>query len=71
MHLKKLKQQVSFEECLEYVKEAALSRLLLKFWLVTHRLFEEVGRHANRDGSQECPNKHWSLYEFQNLGPWQ
>ena len=32
------------------------SRLFLKFKLGTHGVFEELGRHANRRGSQECPN---------------
>ena len=46
---------VEFEEYLEYVKEAP-SRLFFKFRSGTHGLFEELGRHAGRDGSQECPN---------------
>ena len=41
---------------LEYVKEAS-TRLIFKFNLGTHGLFEELGRHAKgRGGSEECPN---------------
>ena len=30
--------------------------MLLKFCSGTHWLFEELGQHVGRDGSQECPN---------------
>ena len=36
--------------------DGASSRLLFKFCSGTHGLFEELGRHMNRGGSQECPN---------------
>ena len=52
MHFRELKHEVGFEEYLEYVKGMA-SRLFLKLCLGTHRLFEELGRHAGRGGSQE------------------
>ena len=32
------------------------SRLLFRFHSATHGIFEELGRHAKGDGSQECPN---------------
>ena len=40
---------------LRYVKGLP-SRLFFKFCSGTHGLFEELGRHAKRGGSQECPN---------------
>ena len=49
------RREIGFEEYLKYVKGAA-SRLFLKFRSGTHGLFEELGRHGNRDESQECPN---------------
>ena len=52
---KELKQEVGFKDYLEYVKGAP-SRLFFKFRSGTHGLFEELGRHVNRGGSQECPN---------------
>ena len=52
---KELKRGVGIEEYLEYMKGPP-SRLLFKFRSVTHGLFEELGRHANRGGSQEFPN---------------
>ena len=50
---RELKQEVGFEEYLEYVKEAS-SRLLSKFHSGTHGLFEELGRHAKGVG-------HWNV----------
>ena len=52
---KELKRAVGFEEYLNHVKGPS-SRLLFKFRSGTHGLFEELGRHANRGRSQECPN---------------
>ena len=52
---KELKRGVGLEEYLRYVKGPP-SRLFFKFRSGTHGLFEELGRHAKRDGSQECPN---------------
>ena len=52
---RELKREVGFEDYLEYVKGAP-SRLFFKFRSGTHGLFEELGRHASRGGSQECPN---------------
>ena len=52
---RELKREIGLEEYLEYVKEA-LSRLFVKFRSGTHGLFEELGRHDKRGGSQECPN---------------
>ena len=49
------KWEIGFEEYLEYVKGAP-SRLFF------HQMFEELGRHAKRGGSQECPNC-WSCKE--------
>ena len=46
---------VGFEEYFKYVKGPS-SRLILKFCSGTHELFDELGRHTNRGGSQECPN---------------
>ena len=40
---------------MEYVKGAP-SKLFFKFCSGTHGLFEELDRHTNRGGSQECPN---------------
>ena len=54
MFYRELKGEVGFEDYLEYVKEAP-SRLFFKFCSGTHRLFEELDRHARREGSQECP----------------
>ena len=48
-----LKGEVLFEEYLKYVKGDP-SRLFLKFHLGTHGLFEELGRHAGGDESEEC-----------------
>ena len=31
-------------------------QISLKFRSGTHGLFEELGRHANKGGLQECPN---------------
>ena len=50
-----MKREIGFEEYLEYIKGAA-SRLFFKFRSGTHGLFEELGRHVGRGGSQECPN---------------
>ena len=50
-----LKTEVGFEEYLKYVKGAD-ARLFFKFRSGTHGLFEELGRHVGRGGSQECPN---------------
>ena len=47
--------QKLFPLSLKYVKGPP-SRLFLKLCLGTHGLFEELGRHAKRGGSQECPN---------------
>ena len=44
-----------FEEYLKYVK-GPHSRLFLKFRSGTHGLYEELGKHIKRGGSQECPN---------------
>ena len=54
---RELKREIGFEEYLhvEYVKGTP-SRLFLKFRSSTHGLFEELGRHNKRGGSQECPN---------------
>ena len=52
---KELKRGVGFEEYLKYVKGPS-SRLLFSFHSGTHGLFEKLRRHANRGGSQECPN---------------
>ena len=52
---KELKRGVGCEEYLKYV-QGPPSRLFFKFRSGTHGLFEELGRHAKRDGSQECPN---------------
>ena len=52
---KKLKREIGFEEYLQYAKGAG-SRLFLKVCLGTSGLFEELGRHDNVGGSQECPN---------------
>ena len=52
---KELKRGVGLEEYLRYVKGPP-SRLFFKFRSGTHGLFEELGRHAKRGGSQECPN---------------
>ena len=41
---RELKQEIGFEEYLEYVKGAP-SRLFLKFRSGTHGLFEELGRY--------------------------
>ena len=48
------KWEVGFKEYLEYLKVAPT--LVLKFHLGTLGLFEELGRRASRDESQECPN---------------
>ena len=42
-------------EYLEYVTGAP-SGMFLNFRLGTHGLFEELGRHAKGDRSQECPD---------------
>ena len=55
MFYKELKQRVGFKVYLKYVKGPS-SRLFLKFRSCTHGLFEELGRHAKRDGSQDCPS---------------
>ena len=52
---KELKQVIGLEEYFKYVKGPP-SRLFLKFRSGTHGLFEELGRHANRGGSQDYPN---------------
>ena len=52
---RELKREVGFEDYLEYVKGEP-SRLFFKFRPGTHGLFEELGRHASRGGSQEWPN---------------
>ena len=52
---RELKHGFWFEEYLNHVKGPS-SRLLFKFHSGTHRLFEELGRHTNTGGSQECPN---------------
>ena len=52
---RELKREIGLEEYLKYVKGPA-SRLFFKFRSGTHRLFEELGRHASGGGSQECPN---------------
>ena len=52
---RKLKWEIGFEECLEYVK-GVLSRWFINFSSGTHGLFEELGQHDKKDGSQECPN---------------
>ena len=43
------------EEYLNYLKGAP-ARLFFKFRSGTHGLFEELGRHAKKGRSQECPN---------------
>ena len=50
-----MKQEIGFEEYLEYVKKAT-SRLFLKFRSGTNGLFEELGRHDKGGESKECPN---------------
>ena len=52
---KELKQVVGFDEYLKYVKGPP-SILIFMFCSGTHELFEELGRHAKRGGSQECAN---------------
>ena len=52
---KELTRGVGYEEYLKHVKGPS-SRLFFKFRSGTHGLFEELGRHTKRDGSQECPN---------------
>ena len=49
-----LKWVVVFEEYLELVK-GVLSRMILEIGSGTQVLFEELGRHANRGESQDCP----------------
>ena len=51
---KEMKQEVGFEEYLEYIKGTP-SRLFFKFHSGTHWVFEELGRHMKRGGSQGCP----------------
>ena len=50
-----LKQEIGFNENLEHVNRAPW-KLSLYFHSSTHGLFEELGRHVKRVGSQECPN---------------
>ena len=50
-----MKQEIGFEEHLEYVKGAP-TRLLFKFHSGTYGLFEELGIHDRGGGSQECPD---------------
>ena len=52
---KELKQEVGCEDYLHYVKGVP-SSLFAKFCSGTHGLFDELGRLANRGGSQQCPN---------------
>ena len=52
---RELKWEIGFEEYSEYVKVPP-SRVFLKFCSGTHGLFEELGRHADRGGLQECSN---------------
>ena len=50
-----LKQEIAFEEYLEYVNGAP-SRLFYKFRSGIHGFFEELGRHDKGVRSQACPN---------------
>ena len=52
---KELKYGVGFEEYLKYVKGPP-SRLFFNFRSCPDGIFEEVGTHAKRSGSQEFPN---------------
>ena len=52
---RKVKLEVGFEEYFEHINEAS-SRLFLKFCSGTYGLVEELGKHTNRGGSQECPD---------------
>ena len=50
---KVLKKDFGLEEYLNHV-HGAHARLFFKFRSGTHGLFEELGRHTNRKGLQEC-----------------
>ena len=52
---RELRREDGLEEYLNYLKGAP-ARLFFKFRSGTHGLFEELGRHAKKGRSQECPN---------------
>ena len=49
---KELRWEIGFEEYLEYVKEGP-SSFFLTFRSGTHGLYNELGKHAKRDGSHD------------------
>ena len=52
---REVKQEVSFEENFDTYMDSLLN-YFLKFCSGINELFEELGRHTKRGGSQECLN---------------